>query len=732
MRRILFIVLALLFLIGCGGGGGGGGSHTPGVPLITGATFKIAWPAHSRGDLDLGLTSALSAKVVLANASATGSDVTMTVVRDPAPAAYVGTYTVPVAIRAQVGVFQASFYASPDSTGTVVGTASGSYTPSGTDLGIGTVTVVGKVKSVTPLSPGSLVEGATPVQLIADADDANGSPVAVAAGSFHWTVTNGSSAASVTDDGLLTPLQAGTADIQVSIDGLTGSRTITIASAPVTGASFKIVWPARTRAALDHGLTSAQSAKVVFVAADPSGSDVTVDVNRDPADLTLHTETYSVPTAVQKSVSSMTATFYALPDQTGAVVGTASAQVSLTGTDFDFGTIVVSGTVKSVTVLAPSGLIAGGSSVQIQASALDSAGEAVAVTPGSFQWSVVSGSSFLSLTPDGVATPVAAGSAQVRAAVDGMASASTMVTVSAPPPSASTLSVEANDLAYDSVANRIWAVVPANASTNANSLVAIDPATGAVTQSISLGVEASHIAVTDNGQFAYVAVDADSTIRRVDLSNGSVAIYSVNEGRSYVDLIAVPGQPHSFAVAIDPSGGVNLSVWDDGVRRSGTGAVGYRMRFANDGTTIYGDGGDSLFTDVIAPGTVSWTGQTTLNVSGFDYSKADGLLYTAAGKVFDPATNTLIAQLSTTNVLFDKGVQVGDTDNRVYFVTWDSGIGKRILSFDRTTKQELAPFNTGVIPGGAQDLVACGSHTVAFHLFGSGVAKNVVLIRNLP
>ena len=65
-------------------------------------------------------------------------------------------------------------------------------------------------------------------------------------------------------------------------------------------------------------------------------------------------------------------------------------------------------------------------------------------------------------------------------------------------------------------------------------------------------------------------------------------------------------------------------------------------------------------------------------------------------------------------------------------MTWDSGQGKRILTFDRASKAELPLFETGILTGGAQGLVACGNHTVAFHLFGDGVAKKVVLVRNLP
>ncbi|HWD38110.1 MAG TPA: hypothetical protein VG944_04625, partial [Fimbriimonas sp.] len=54
----------------------------------------------------------------------------------------------------------------------------------------------------------------------------------------------------------------------------------------------------------------------------------------------------------------------------------------------------------------------------------------------------------------------------------------------------------------------------------ANSVVAVDPATGNVGTQISLPVEPNLIAITDDGQYAYVTSNSDGTVRRIDLALG--------------------------------------------------------------------------------------------------------------------------------------------------------------------------------------------------------------------
>jgi hypothetical protein len=213
------------------------------------------------------------------------------------------------------------------------------------------------------------------------------------------------------------------------------------------------------------------------------------------------------------------------------------------------------------------------------------------------------------------------------------------------------------------------------------------------------------------------------------LTHAEDSSFTVDEGE-IVDLEAVPGKPRSYAIATDPIGGVNFSVWNDADRLSGTGAVGYRIHFASS-TVAYGDGRDSLFRNTVSDTQVNWTNQYGLNVNGMDY--AAGLIFTAQGNVIDPETQGVVRTMSSGNFLIDRILTASEHDNRVYYTSWDPTHGKRILTFNLTTGTELAPFSTTIDIGGAQNMIACGNRTVAFHLFGpGGVKRTPFIVRNLP
>ncbi|MGC5371886.1 hypothetical protein, partial [Klebsiella pneumoniae] len=76
------------------------------------------------------------------------------------------------------------------------------------------------------------------------------------------------------------------------------------------------------------------------------------------------------------------------------------------------------------------------------------------------------------------------------------------------------------DLKFDPVSGMIWVTVPATDPNYPSSIVAIDPKTGAIGTQIAMGVEGNHLAITDDGQFAYMNCPADGSIRRANLQTG--------------------------------------------------------------------------------------------------------------------------------------------------------------------------------------------------------------------
>ena len=203
-------------------------------------------------------------------------------------------------------------------------------------------------------------------------------------------------------------------------------------STPVT---LDINWAARTRAV--SAPASALSAVVSLSAPStlPSETPVTLPpVNRsdDPA---AYSQKYVSPTPAGRVGQSRTlnVTFFAEKNGQGSIVGTASRALTVP-VGGDLGDVDVVGTIASVS-LAGSQSVAVGQTAQLTFSALDTAGNALAVTPGSARFTFAEGPGAppFTLTADGTVSGQAIGSGRVIATVDDKVSAPAAVGVTIGP-----------------------------------------------------------------------------------------------------------------------------------------------------------------------------------------------------------------------------------------------------------------------------------------------------------
>lgn len=236
--RLVFASLLVGVTWGCGGDGGSATGETGGQTLIQNASFQITWPTRSRSPLEHSLSSAQSAMVTVKAATAAGQDVSIAVDRDTTKLdSYIGTYQVGQPIKTSVTSLTATFYASAAEQGAAVGTATAAISPNGSSLVISNILLLGVIKAVAVVNPGSLPLGTQNRQLQFTSLDANGNTVAVSAGSAIWAVTSGGTVLSVSKDGLANALISGTATVTATVDGISSpAATITVASAAVSGA----------------------------------------------------------------------------------------------------------------------------------------------------------------------------------------------------------------------------------------------------------------------------------------------------------------------------------------------------------------------------------------------------------------------------------------------------------------------------------------------------------------
>lgn len=211
---VLGCVLAAM-LIGCGGGGGSS------APATTRATFDINWSARSRAVP--ALSSPLSAIVTLKQASSSGSDVTFTINRNAAPAAYNETITTPSEVRVGTETFRIEFHALADGGGDVVGIAETPVTIAANGSGIGSIAVNWKIVTVE-IPAGQVIKAGERKDLQFQARDSTGTLIAVTPGSVFWQITGGSDKLRITDgqpEGIL----PGQASLTATIDTRTSLAT---------------------------------------------------------------------------------------------------------------------------------------------------------------------------------------------------------------------------------------------------------------------------------------------------------------------------------------------------------------------------------------------------------------------------------------------------------------------------------------------------------------------------
>src|SRR5205823_2749776 len=79
------------------------------------------------------------------------------------------------------------------------------------------------------------------------------------------------------------------------------------------------------------------------------------------------------------------------------------------------------------------------------------------------------------------------------------------------------LSISATGLTYDPFSRQLYAAVPSGAINYSNSIVSVDPATGAVGTAVSIGNDPRKVIVTSDGKFLYTALNGEFAVQAYDL-----------------------------------------------------------------------------------------------------------------------------------------------------------------------------------------------------------------------
>ena len=255
------------------------------------------------------------------------------------------------------------------------------------------------------------------------------------------------------------------------------------------------------------------------------------------------------------------------------------------------------------------------------------------------------------------------------------------------------VNVPANSILFDPWSQLLYATVPSNStSVTGNSVVAINPATGAVGTPVAVGSQPTAMAETSDGDYLYIGLSGSNSLAQFNLLTQSVAatipITYNSQGTAALTLATMPGTDTTLAIGIADAFGVFDVTGSTGAFRPNVSGIyaGLNPVFASP-TELYAydsqtTGAEFYRYTVNANGVTLIDGTTLDGLGGFSggFQSASSLIYGAGGGIINPST-TPPSQVQTLPLVDFYGS--GDVGSGVA-VAADPSLQKDFLMLDNT------------------------------------------------
>lgn len=250
-----------------------------------------------------------------------------------------------------------------------------------------------------------------------------------------------------------------------------------------------------------------------------------------------------------------------------------------------------------------------------------------------------------------------------------------------------------NSMVYNPVNGLLYLSIPANVGAPyGNSIVSMDPATGALGTPIPVGSEPNKMALTSDGKYLWVGLDGASGVRKVDLTTNKAGLQFAlgvttnnSSPQTALSLIALPGASDSVVVLQGTSSyyASSLGIYDSGILRGSLPPQNYYSEYAlqidSARSEIY-VGGSGLFTYTynstgLTPKVSNTNSNIALANSSLDEMQlVNGKLYGDFGKVYDAEAGTLLGTMYQTGTTAAQGPTLFDTSQNKIFILNNSSV----------------------------------------------------------
>lgn len=322
------------------------------------------------------------------------------------------------------------------------------------------------------------------------------------------------------------------------------------------------------------------------------------------------------------------------------------------------------------------------------------------------------------------------------------------------------LNLSSNHILFDPFTRKIYASIPSTATqVTGNSVVAIDPLTGALSQPVFVGSEPNRLAESPDGKYLYISLDGSKSLTRIDLGSMTQgSVYPLTVTSSYSSgpttarsLAVMPGNDDTLVIDTGSWTGIgifDISGTNGAFRSSFTGPyTGSNVTFG-DASTVYSYDSDTSGATfnrwkVGANGLTTIDESTLFGMGGFSgaFVLQDGLIYGVGGGVANPSTTppSQIGRYLVTNYgLYQSfepsGIAVDPASDRVFF-TGSSTAGSALpylISFDwkRFTVLDVLQFPGSSLTG--IDMQRWGRDGLAWQMSSwpyGGSSNTLILMR---
>ncbi|HKU17917.1 MAG TPA: IPT/TIG domain-containing protein [Candidatus Saccharimonadales bacterium] len=299
----------------------------------------------------------------------------------------------------------------------------------------------------------------------------------------------------------------------------------------------------------------------------------------------------------------------------------------------------------------------------------------------------------------------------------------------------------AQDIVWDPQHQLIYLSVPSTATTNPNTITAVDPFTNTIVASQATGTDPNVLAISDSGQYLYAGIDGTASVQRFVLPSLQLDIsYTLGSGTygPYVatDLQVAPNDATTAAVSLGytmgfPRAAGGIKIYDNAVPRpTGTptyatsGDIYDSLQWGADANTLYAGDNESSGFDLYVL-SVNSSGVTLSHdypngLDGSDltgyrarihYDHSTAFIYSDNGWVVNPGTGTLVGKFVIGS--FGGVMTIDSSLDRAYFVCQLGAGGYVIESFNLT---QFTPVNIVSVPqinGTPERLIRWGSDGLA-------------------